>query len=141
MVVPFQLRSDGVDLCLLNMVATFGTAVDVTAGEVVIESFYPADERHGSPHRAGRGLIDRSLAQAYLDRLGAGLGADGQADDLPGFFGLDHFGQGGSGGRRLPVDGGYDVPARPGRHWRRGCLGPRRRPRPRGFRWASRLWG
>jgi transcriptional regulator with XRE-family HTH domain len=43
-VVPLQLRGDGVDLCFLNMVATFGTAVDVTAEELVIESFYPADE-------------------------------------------------------------------------------------------------
>jgi transcriptional regulator with XRE-family HTH domain len=43
-VVPLRLRSDGVDLCLLNMVATLGTAVDVTAEELVIESFYPADE-------------------------------------------------------------------------------------------------
>jgi transcriptional regulator with XRE-family HTH domain len=43
-VVPLQLRGDTVDLCLLNMVATFGTAVDVTAEELVIESFYPADE-------------------------------------------------------------------------------------------------
>ncbi|HEY6429591.1 MAG TPA: helix-turn-helix transcriptional regulator [Acidimicrobiales bacterium] len=43
-VVPLQLRRDGADLCLLNMVATLGTAVDVTAEELVIESFYPADE-------------------------------------------------------------------------------------------------
>jgi transcriptional regulator with XRE-family HTH domain len=43
-VVPLQIRGDGVDLCFLNMVATFGTAVDVTAEELVIESFYPADE-------------------------------------------------------------------------------------------------
>jgi transcriptional regulator with XRE-family HTH domain len=43
-VVPLQLRGDVVDLSLLNMVATFGTAVDVTAEELVIESFYPADE-------------------------------------------------------------------------------------------------
>ena len=43
-VVPLRLRSDGPDLCLLNMVATFGTAVDVTTAELVIESFYPADE-------------------------------------------------------------------------------------------------
>jgi transcriptional regulator with XRE-family HTH domain len=43
-VVPLQLLGDGVVLCLLNMVATFGTAVDVTAEELVIESFYPADE-------------------------------------------------------------------------------------------------
>jgi transcriptional regulator with XRE-family HTH domain len=43
-VIPLRLRSNGPDLSLLNMVATFGTAVDVTAAELVIESFYPADE-------------------------------------------------------------------------------------------------
>jgi hypothetical protein len=32
-----------IDLRLLNMVATFGTALDVTAAELVIEAFYPAD--------------------------------------------------------------------------------------------------
>jgi len=42
-VVPLRLRSGGRELSLLNMVATFGTAVDVTAAELVIESFYPAD--------------------------------------------------------------------------------------------------
>jgi transcriptional regulator with XRE-family HTH domain len=43
-VVPLRLRGDGADLSFLNMVATFGTAVDVTAEELVVESFYPADE-------------------------------------------------------------------------------------------------
>jgi transcriptional regulator with XRE-family HTH domain len=43
-VVPLRLRGDGQNLCLLNMVATFGTAIDVTTSELVIESFYPADE-------------------------------------------------------------------------------------------------
>jgi transcriptional regulator with XRE-family HTH domain len=42
-VMPLRLRGDGTELCLLNMVATLGTAVDVTAAELVIESFYPAD--------------------------------------------------------------------------------------------------
>jgi hypothetical protein len=31
------------ELRFLNMVATFGTALDVTAAELVIEAFYPAD--------------------------------------------------------------------------------------------------
>jgi hypothetical protein len=43
-VIPLQIRREGVDLCFLNMVATLGTAVDVTAEELVIESFFPADE-------------------------------------------------------------------------------------------------
>ena len=31
------------ELRFLNMIATFGTALDVTAAELVIEAFYPAD--------------------------------------------------------------------------------------------------
>jgi hypothetical protein len=42
-VVPLRLRYGRDELRLLNMVATFGTAVDVTAAELIIESFYPAD--------------------------------------------------------------------------------------------------
>jgi hypothetical protein len=62
-VVPLQIRGDGVDLCLLNMVATFGTAVDVTAEELVIESFYPADEVTAEVlARASRGRDDHLAA-------------------------------------------------------------------------------
>lgn len=41
--VPLHLTNGLRDLRLLNMVATFGTALDVTAAELVIEAFYPAD--------------------------------------------------------------------------------------------------
>jgi transcriptional regulator with XRE-family HTH domain len=41
--VPLRITSGGRELRFLNMVATFGTAVDVTAAELVIEAFYPAD--------------------------------------------------------------------------------------------------
>jgi transcriptional regulator with XRE-family HTH domain len=42
--VPLHLRNGSRELRLLNMVATFGTALDVTAAELVIETFYPADQ-------------------------------------------------------------------------------------------------
>jgi hypothetical protein len=42
--VPLHLANGQRDLRLLNMVATFGTALDVTASELVIEAFYPADQ-------------------------------------------------------------------------------------------------
>lgn len=43
--VPLHLRlGSGGEVRLLNMVATFGTALDVTAAELVIEAFYPADQ-------------------------------------------------------------------------------------------------
>ena len=38
-----RIMSGGRELRFLNMVATFGTALDVTAAELVIEAFYPAD--------------------------------------------------------------------------------------------------
>lgn len=41
--VPLHIMSGGRELRFLNMVATFGTALDVTAAELVIEAFYPAD--------------------------------------------------------------------------------------------------
>jgi transcriptional regulator with XRE-family HTH domain len=41
--VPLRILSRGHEFRFLNMVATFGTALDVTAAELVIEAFYPAD--------------------------------------------------------------------------------------------------
>ncbi|GAB2665296.1 helix-turn-helix domain-containing protein [Kribbella swartbergensis] len=43
-VVPMNLRHEGQDLSLLTTIATFGTPLDVTVSELMIESFYPADE-------------------------------------------------------------------------------------------------
>jgi transcriptional regulator with XRE-family HTH domain len=40
---PLRIMNGGRELRFLNMVATFGTALDVTAAELVIEAFYPAD--------------------------------------------------------------------------------------------------
>jgi hypothetical protein len=42
--VPLRITSGGRELRFLNMVATLGTALDVTAAELVIEAFYPADQ-------------------------------------------------------------------------------------------------
>jgi MmyB-like transcription regulator ligand binding domain len=41
--VPLHLRSGEREFRFLNMVATFGTALDITAAELVIEVFFPAD--------------------------------------------------------------------------------------------------
>lgn len=44
--VPLQLRtSDGDVLSLISTTTMFGTATDVTLSELVLEAFYPADER------------------------------------------------------------------------------------------------
>ncbi|MGW6281475.1 helix-turn-helix domain-containing protein [Kribbella sp. NPDC055071] len=44
-VVPFRLTHNGNELSLLTTIATFGTPLDVTVSELMIESFYPADDR------------------------------------------------------------------------------------------------
>lgn len=41
--VPLRYRHEGTDLTFFSTVATFGTPLDVTVAELVIESFFPAD--------------------------------------------------------------------------------------------------
>jgi transcriptional regulator with XRE-family HTH domain len=43
--VPLRLRTDAGELAFISTIATFGTAVEVTASELSIESFVPADQR------------------------------------------------------------------------------------------------
>lgn len=43
-VVPIELTYQGERLSLLTMIATFGTPLDITVSELMIESFYPADD-------------------------------------------------------------------------------------------------
>ena len=53
MVVPLRLRLDEhIEVSLLSTVATFGTPLDVTVAELVIESFFPADKLSGIAVRA-----------------------------------------------------------------------------------------
>lgn len=47
-VVPLRLRVGDAELALLSTVATFGTPLDVTVAELVIEAFFPADEATGA---------------------------------------------------------------------------------------------
>jgi hypothetical protein len=42
-VTPFNLLVNGVTLSMFALVATFGTAQDVTADELRIETLFPAD--------------------------------------------------------------------------------------------------
>jgi transcriptional regulator with XRE-family HTH domain len=41
--VPLRLRSDAGELAFISTITTFGTAVEVTASELSIESFFPAN--------------------------------------------------------------------------------------------------
>jgi transcriptional regulator with XRE-family HTH domain len=43
-VLPVQIEKDGVRVSLFTVIATFGTAQDITADELRIESMFPADE-------------------------------------------------------------------------------------------------
>ena len=55
--VPLQLRTgDGV-LSFLSTVTTFGTAVDLTAAELSVEAFLPADEHTAEVLRAARSPV------------------------------------------------------------------------------------
>jgi transcriptional regulator with XRE-family HTH domain len=42
--VPLRVRSSAGELAFISTIATFGTAVEVTASELSIESFFPADQ-------------------------------------------------------------------------------------------------
>ncbi len=59
-VVPLRIRAGGrgseTELTFVSTVSTFGTPLDVTVAELVIESFFPADEATGAALRA---LADR----------------------------------------------------------------------------------
>ena len=44
-VVPLRLETDAGELTFFSTVTTFGTPVDITVEELIIESFFPADER------------------------------------------------------------------------------------------------
>ena len=52
-VVPLRLRHGDRVLALITMVATFGTPLDITVSELVIESFFPADAATAAILRAG----------------------------------------------------------------------------------------
>jgi transcriptional regulator with XRE-family HTH domain len=43
--VPLRMASSAGELAFISIVATFGTAVEITASELSIESFFPADQQ------------------------------------------------------------------------------------------------
>lgn len=53
-VVPLRLRHEGRELTFFSTVATFGTPLDVTLSELVIESFFPADPETAAVLRAAQ---------------------------------------------------------------------------------------
>jgi len=53
MVIPLRFRHNGEELAFFSTVATFGTPLDITVAELVIESFFPADTRTAIIMRRG----------------------------------------------------------------------------------------
>ena len=51
-VLPLEVEKDGARISLFTVIATFGTAQDVTADELRIESLFPADEATENLFRA-----------------------------------------------------------------------------------------
>jgi transcriptional regulator with XRE-family HTH domain len=60
--VPLRLRTGAGELTFISTIATFGTAVEVTASELSIESFFPADRATEEALRAA------SVAPSHADR-------------------------------------------------------------------------
>ena len=61
MAVPLRYRHDGRELSFFSMTAVVGAPMDITVGELALESFYPADENtaaalreRSAPERGGR---------------------------------------------------------------------------------------
>lgn len=50
--VPLRLRTDVGELAFISTIATFGTAVEITASELSIESFFPADRATAAAMRS-----------------------------------------------------------------------------------------
>jgi len=54
-VLPLEIEKDGARISLFTVIATFGTAQDVTADELRIESLFPADEATENLFRSATG--------------------------------------------------------------------------------------
>ncbi len=54
-VLPLEMQKDGTRVALFTVIATFGTAQDITADELRIESFFPADEATDALFRQAAG--------------------------------------------------------------------------------------
>lgn len=77
--VPLKLNHSGVELTFFSTVVTFGTALDVTLAELVVEAFFPADEPTAASLRGGREPTWRIAAKP----------ADARSQEERGSRGLD----------------------------------------------------
>jgi len=56
-VLPFEIEKDGMRVSLFAVIATFGTAQDVTADELRIESLFPADAETETVFRSAAAML------------------------------------------------------------------------------------
>jgi transcriptional regulator with XRE-family HTH domain len=62
--IPLRLRTDDGELAFITMIATFGTALDVTLAELSIETFLPADDATAQAlHRRSVGFAPSDQAR------------------------------------------------------------------------------
>jgi hypothetical protein len=54
-VLPLEITKDGISISVFTAISTFGTAQDITADELRIESMFPADEATEQLFRAAAG--------------------------------------------------------------------------------------
>ena len=66
--IPMGLTVGGESLTFLTTVATFGTPLDITVAELVIESFYPADAETARALTRLAASVDPTLVEAVLSR-------------------------------------------------------------------------
>jgi hypothetical protein len=66
--IPMGLTVRGEPLSFLTTVATFGTPLDITVDELVIESFYPADVETAQALVRLAASADPALVAAVLSR-------------------------------------------------------------------------
>jgi transcriptional regulator with XRE-family HTH domain len=76
--VPLRLRTDDGVLSFLSTVTTFGTAVDLTAAELSVEAFLPADEVTAEVLRAARSPV--ANPRLPVREPGRGAGPDPEED-------------------------------------------------------------
>jgi MmyB-like transcription regulator ligand binding domain len=58
--VPLRLHTPQGELAFISTVATFGTAVEITASELAIESFFPADDATAAAVREHVGRLPQT---------------------------------------------------------------------------------
>ena len=63
--IPMRLRTDDGELAFITMIATFGTALDITLAELALETFLPADTATARSCTPAPGVCEPSFSEAH----------------------------------------------------------------------------